>query len=354
MAFDFPNAPVVDEIFHPAGGPPYKWSGSAWYITTIAPILDRLWHPTDMLVKPLIMMTHHDIVWASGSYTAIDFHSIGSWTGWIHASDSCGRGAEAGGAYGNRNLLLMTASWAVCSPNELVQAGPGPAVPTMPAGTCAILGIASGVVDKTGGFAVTTGNLSMAPLEDVPATGAYNPYSPNVTTYWNLNEASTGIYATGSGGTMTPGFKSTNPADRVGIGMHSQFWQLGPVNDYRRDGANMMHLMTTNNSGTCAAQPCPPYISSSDVNYEIISLELAFYAVWDVAPPLADVQILEGWAHWDLGIEGLLPADHPYKAGPPMTPDVARAAPEAAPEAASEPEPEPKPRQRRPRKAKAK
>jgi hypothetical protein len=30
MAFDFPNAPTVGQIFSPSGGPTYKWDGAKW------------------------------------------------------------------------------------------------------------------------------------------------------------------------------------------------------------------------------------------------------------------------------------------------------------------------------------
>lgn len=30
MAFDFPNAPALDQLYEPAGGPKYRWDGTAW------------------------------------------------------------------------------------------------------------------------------------------------------------------------------------------------------------------------------------------------------------------------------------------------------------------------------------
>jgi len=63
MAFDFPNAPAIDEEFKPVGGPTYRWTGTAWYIGPAPPPTGRLWTPADLVTRPIMIFTHHDITW---------------------------------------------------------------------------------------------------------------------------------------------------------------------------------------------------------------------------------------------------------------------------------------------------
>jgi len=185
------------------------------------------------------------------------------------------------------------------------------------------------------------------------------------TFYWNVNQP--GYYAATYGNVAGGGgFRSNDPACRPGIGWHSQFFQTGVQgNAYRKDGVDMTAQATNaqNNPTQPTIPPILPRVGSANSrnNGERLNGHLAFMCCWMDSttqgivgglPSLDDLQKIEGWAHWDLGLQDLLPADHPYKAGPPMVPDVARAVVASAPEVAPEPKPKPKGRPRKTKKAK--
>jgi len=317
MAFDFPNAPVAGEIFEPPGGPVYQWSGSAWYLVKLT---ERLWVPTDLVVKPYIMLDHHTMVqWdVRPWYTPNE----GFWVGSIYLNSNTGYGVEMG-KYGHLKTIGLDNNSAV----KPEQGAPGATpFPPIRAGTAAVLGIGSNLVAQgyICTFAGTTMTIEYPPLgEDVPEPdpNMVYPHGLDFRSYWHVAQADCTAAASGNGDTWTPGFRSNDPAATCPAGWHSQFWQVGPVNAYRRDGLDMTAIATNayNNQTTSPVTSAPPGVMG---NYNMVSemctMYVSFYAFWDVVPPLADLQLLEGWAHHDLGLEAALPADHPYKAGPPM------------------------------------
>jgi hypothetical protein len=102
--------------------------------------------------------------------------------------------------------------------------------------------------------------------------------------------------------------------------VHSLFSRLGMTNAQRCDGDDV--TITSSLIEDAPAYPAGEWVFlHSGAGHEVINADTLVLLMGTGALPEADIERLEGWAHWTGGSEASL-IDHPYEDAPPMLDEV--------------------------------
>ena len=261
-------------------------------VSTVASIIagtamgDPLWTPAELDVAPRLWVRHRNATWSGSNLSSCT--NAGSDGG----SSTAVQGAVKGEVIGSFDTLRFnTASSKVTF-----------SLGAFAAGSNTTFSVHRCTGTTNGGKGLVTSN-AWAGSDNL---GVYAEVSPN----WFAS-------ADGWDNPSVAMEDNTHPTNNV---WHLQLVQFGPVNQLRWDGTDGTAGLTVNTQGTVPAYGASTSWFVGQVGFQDEQLDgnLAELMVFDYTLAADDKERLEGWAAWEYGLTGNLPAGHPYKTVRPL------------------------------------